>query len=117
MSGTATNRYTGFGQGLASYFGRADPWILSVLGPVSTTRYVGPGSDPLTVGVALRADIVLVGREIRGDSDATLVMELFRVDDGTPLWRGEFDVGVETDLRALQIRIGMEVTEVLDLRR
>ena len=116
-SGTGTNRYAGFGQALATYFGRADPMTLGVLGPVSTARYVVPGSDPLAVGVELGADIVLVGREIRGDSDATLMMELFRVDDGTSLWRGEFEVGQDVDLRALQIRIGTEVTEVLDLPR
>ena len=78
---------------------------------------MGPGSNPLAVGVELGADIVLVGREIRGDSDPTLMMELFRVDDGTSVWRGQFEVGPDVDLRTLQIRIGSEVTEVLDLPR
>jgi TolB-like protein len=117
MSDSATSRYAGFGQGLASYFARADPMILGVLGPVSTARVVTPRSDPLAVGVELGATMVLLGHEIVGDSGPTLVMELLRVDDGTALWRREFRVGSDVDLRALRIRIGAEVTEVLDLPR
>lgn len=117
VSGTALSRYAGFGQGLASYFSRADPMVLGVLGPVSTARPMVPGSEPLAVGVDLGADIVLLGREITGDSDPRFVAELFRVDDGALLWRGEFEVGQETDFRALQMRIAAEVTKVLDLPR
>ncbi len=117
MSGTALSRYAGFGQGLASYFSRTDPMVLGVLGPVSTAPSTVPGSDPLAVGMDLGADIVLIGHEITGDSDSMFVAELFRVDDGASLWKGEFEVGQGTDLRALQIRIGAEVTEVLDLPR
>ena len=116
-SGTVPSRFAGFGQGLASYFGRADPMVLGVLGPVSTARSAGPGSDPLVAGMELDADIVLVGREIMADSDPIFVAELFRVDDGTSLWRREFPVGPGADLRALQTQIGAEVTEVLDLPR
>ena len=116
-SGTALSRYAGFGQGLASYFSRTDPMVLGVLGPVSTARSMVPGSEPLTVGVDLGADIVLLGREITDDSDPRFVAELFRVDDGISLWRGEFEVGLETDFRALQMRIATEVTKVLDLPR
>lgn len=117
MSDSATSRYAGFGQGLASYFARADPMILGVLGPVSTARVMAPGSDPLVVGAELGATVVLLGHEIIGDSGPTLLMELFRVDDGTALWRREFRVGSDVDLRALRIEIGSEVTQVLDLPR
>ena len=117
MSDSATSRYAGFGQGLASYFARADPMLLGVLGPVSTARAVAPASDPLAVGVELGATMVLLGHEIIGDSGPTLVMELFRVDDGTALWRGEFRVGPDVDLRARRLHIGAEVTGVLDLPR
>ena len=110
-------RYAGFGEGLAAYFGRADPTDLGVFGPVSTSRLLESGDDPLAVGRTLGADMVLVGREVAGDLSATLVAELFRVDDGTTLWRGEFDVGPDLDRSALLLRVAMDVTEVLDLPR
>ena len=110
-------RYAGFGEGLAAYFGRADPMDLGVYGPASTSRLLEAGEDPLTVGRTLGADMVLVGREVAGDLDPTLVTELFRVDDGTTLWRGEFAVGPDLDRSALLLRVAIEVTEVLDLPR
>ena len=114
-----SSRYSGFSEGLAAYFGRADPNVLSVFGPASTSQYVEAGADPLAVGQTLGADIVLVGREVPGGLPATLVVELFRVDDGTALWRGEFEVGseVDTDRRLLLIRVATEVTEFLDRPR
>ena len=110
-------RYAGFGEGLAAYFGRADPMDLGVFGPASTSRFVEAGEDPLAVGRTLGADMVLVGREVAGGLSATLVAELFRVDDGTTLWRGEFEVGPDVDRSALLLRVAIEVTEVLDLPR
>ena len=110
-------RYAGFAEGLAAYFGRADPMDLGVLGPASTSRFVESGEDPLAVGRTLGADMVLVGRQGGGDLSATLVVELFRVDDGTTLWRGEFEVGPDSDRSALLLRVAIEVTEVLDLPR
>ena len=110
-------RYAGFGEGLAAYLGRADPTDLGVFGPVSTSRLLESGDDPLAVGRTLGADMVLVGREVAGDLTATLVTELFRVDDGTTLWRGEFDVGPDLDRSALLLRVATDVTEVLDLPR
>ena len=111
--------YAGFGEGLAAYFGRADPNVLGVFGPVSTSQYVEAGADPLAVGQTLGANMVLVGREVPGGLPATLVVELFRVDDGTSLWRGEFEAGseVEADRRLLLTRVATEVTEALDLPR
>jgi hypothetical protein len=44
-------------------------------------------------------------------------MELFRVDDGTTLWRGEFGVGPDLDRSALLLRVALDVTDVLDLPR
>ena len=110
-------RYAGFGEGLTAYFGRADPMDLGVFGPASTSRFVEAGEDPLAVGRTLGADMVLVGREVAGGLSATLVAELFRVDDGTTLWRGEFEVGPDVDRSALLLRVAMEVTEVLNLPR
>ena len=110
-------RYAGFGEGLAAYFGRADPMDLGVFGPASTSRFVEAGEDPLAVGRTLGADMVLVGREVAGGLSATLVAELFRVDDGTTLWRGEFEVGPDLDRSALLLQVAIEVTEVLDLPR
>ncbi len=112
-----SGRYAGFGEGLAAYFGRADPMDLGVFGPASTSRLFEAGEDPLTVGRTLGADMVLVGREVAGDLEPTLVTELFRVDDGTTLWRGEFAVGPDLDRSALLLRVAIEVTEVLDLPR
>ncbi len=109
--------YAGFGEGLAAYFGRADPMDLGVFGPASTSRFVEAGEDPLAVGRTLGADMVLVGREVAGDLSPTLVVELFRVDDGTTLWRGEFGVGPGLDRSALLLRVALDVTEVLDLPR
>ncbi len=108
--------YAGFSEGLAAYFGRADPMDLGVFGPASTSRFVESGEDPLAVGRTLGADMVLVGREVAGNL-STLVVELFRVDDGTTLWRGEFEVGPDVDRSALLLRVAIEVTEVLDLPR
>ena len=90
---------------------------LGVFGPASTSRLLQSGDDPLTVGRTLGADMVLVGREVYGDLSTTLVSELFRVDDGTSLWRGEFEVGPDLDRRALLLRVAREVTEVLNLPR
>ncbi len=112
-----SGRYAGFGEGLAAYFGRADPMDLGVFGPASTSRLLESGDDPLAVGRTLGADMVLVGREVAEDLSATLVTELFRVDDGTTLWRGEFEAGPDLDRSALLLRVAMEVMEVLDLPR
>ena len=108
--------YAGFAEGLAAYFGRADPMDLGVFGPASTSVYAEAGDDPLAVGRTLDADMVLVGREVSG-VPATLVAELFRVDDGMTLWRGNFEVGPDVDRRRLLIDVATEVTEVLDLPR
>ena len=110
-------RYAGFGEGLAAYFGRADPTDLGVFGPASTSRLLESGDDPLAVGRTLGADMVLVGREVSRGPSAALVAELFRVDDGTTLWRGEFEVGPDLDRSALLLQVAIEVTEVLDLPR
>jgi TolB-like protein len=117
--GAGSDPYGGFGEGLAAYFGRADPNVLGVFGPASTSRYVEAGDDPLAVGMALGADMVLVGREVPGGVPVILVAEVFRVDDGTVLWRGEFEVGadVESDRRLLLTRVATEVTEFLGLPR
>ena len=112
-----SGRYAGFGEGLAAYFGRADPMDLGVFGPASTSRSLESGEDPLAIGRTLGADMVLVGREVGGDLSPTLVVELFRVDDGTTLWRGEFEVGPDLDRRALLLQVAIDVTEVLDLPR
>ena len=109
-------RYSGFSEGLTAYFGRADPNDLGVFGPASTSQHVQAGADPLAVGRTFDADMVLVGREVPGNPP-TLVAELFRVDDGTTLWRGEFEVGPDLDRRTLLLRVATEVTEVLDLAR
>ena len=90
---------------------------LGVFGPASTSRLLESGEDPLAVGRTLGADMVLVGREVGGNLSATLVAELFRVDDGTTLWRGEFEVGPDVDRSALLLRVATEVTEVLNLPR
>ena len=118
-SEAGSGRYAGFGEGLAAYFGRADPNVLGVFGPASTSQYVEAGADPLAVGRRLSANMVLVGRELPGGLPATLQVELFRVDDGTTLWRGEFEVGsdADSDRRLLLVRVATEVTEVLDLPR
>ncbi len=110
-------RYSGFAEGLAAYFGRADPNVLGVFGPASTSQYVEAGDDPLGVATTLGADMVLVGREVARNFTPTLVAELLRVDDGTALWRGDFDVGPDMDRRLLLIQVATEVTEVLDLPR
>ena len=114
-----SSRYSGFGEGLAAYFGRADPNVLGVFGPASTSRYVEAGADPLAVGQTLAADMVLVGREVPGGLSATLVVELLRVDDGSSLWRNEFEAGSaeEEERRLLLTRVATEVTEALDLPR
>jgi TolB-like protein len=112
-----SGRYAGFGEGLAAYFGRADPNDLGVFGPASTSEQMESGGDPLAVGRAFDADLILIGHEIAGTPAATLVAELLRVDDGSTLWRGEFEVPLDLDRRELLFRVATEVTEVLDLPR
>ena len=109
--------YAGFGQGLAAYFGRADPMDLGVFGPASTSRLVEAGEEPLALGRTLGADMVLVGREVARDLGAALVVELLRVEDGTTLWRGEYEVGPDADRGALLFEVATEVTDVLYLPR
>ena len=116
-SAPGSSRYAGFGEGLASFFGRIDPREISVLGPASTARLFDPDGDPLEVGRQLEADLILMGREVSSASATTVVAELYRVDSGTLLWSGEFDVGEPEDLRRVQALIGMEVTEALNLPR
>jgi TolB-like protein len=116
-AGAGSGRYAGFGEGLAAYFGRADPNDLGVFGPASTSEQMESGGDPLAVGRAFDADLILVGHEIAGTPAATLVAELLRVDDGSTLWRGEFEVPPDLDRRELLFRVATEVTEVLDLPR
>ncbi len=108
--------YAGFAEGLAAYFGRADPNDLGVFGPASTFELAESLDDPLAVGRTFDADMVLVGREVSG-VPPTLVAELFRVDDGTTLWRGEFEVGPDVDRRTLLLTVATEVTQTLDLPR
>ena len=110
-------RYEGFAESLAAYFGRADPNVLYVFGPASTSVLVEAGDDPLEVGSTLGANLVLVGREASRALAATLVVELYRVDDGTVLWRGDYDVGPNLDRRALLVQVSTEATEALDLPR
>lgn len=110
-------RYDGFGQYLAAYFGRADPMDLGVFGPASTARLVEAGEEPLALGRTLGADMVLVAREVARDLDVVLVVELFHVDDGATIWRGEYDVGPDMDRSALLLEVAMEVTDVLHAPR
>lgn len=113
-----SNRYNGFGEGLASYFGRIDPKELSVFGPASTARHVYPGgNNPVRAGRKLEADIILVGHEEHRDSGVMLIAELFQVESGSLLWSKEFSVNEKEDLHILQTLIGTEVTEILDLPR
>ncbi len=111
-----SSRYAGFGEGLASYFGRVDPRELGVLGPASTADRVAADGDPLEVGRQLAADMILVGHEVARAAGPVLVVEVFRVDSGALLWSGQFDVG-GGDLRQVRSRVGMEVTEALNLPR
>ena len=52
-----------------------------------------------------------------GAAQCFLVGELFRVDDGTTLWRGEYEAGLDLDRSALLLGVALEVTGVLDLPR
>jgi TolB-like protein len=114
---TGPGRYAGFAEGLAAYFGRADPMDIGVFGPASTSRFVESGEDPLSIGRTLGADMILVGREAGGGVSPTLVAELLRVDDGSVLWRGEFEAPADVDRSALLLQVALDVTEVLDLPR
>ena len=51
--------YSGFAEGLAAYFGRADPNDLGVFGLASTSVYAESGDDPLAAGGTLNADLSL----------------------------------------------------------
>lgn len=113
----STQRYAGFAEGLAAYFGRADPQILGVLGPASTGRYASRGLDPLAIGHELLADLVVTGRESGTRGDLSLVVDLLKVADGSILWSREFRIGENTELRDLLTEVSTEVTSVLDLPR
>jgi TolB-like protein len=113
-----SDRYAGFGEGLASYFSRMDPRDLGVLGPASTAdRIAAARGDAREVGRQLDADMILMGREVTRASTLVLVAELLDVDSGALLCSGEYTVGEPGKLRVAQTSIGAEVTEVLDLPR
>jgi len=112
----AGDPYAGFAEGLTAYFSRADPNVLGVFGPASTSQSAESLDDPLAVARTFDADMVLVGREVSGEPPV-LVTELLRVDDGTTLWRGEYEVGPYVDRGALLILVSTEVTQILDLPR
>ena len=111
------DRYAGFAEGLAAYFGRADPQILGVLGPASTERYTNRGLGPVAIGNELLADLVVTGREFGTRDSLSLVVDLLTVADGSNLWSREFRLDENTDFRDLLSQVSTEVTSVLDLPR
>jgi len=111
------DRYSGFSEGLAAYFGRTDPQILGVLGPASTDRYSTQNLDPVAIGNEVFADLVLAGRERDYQANSVLVMNLLQVSDGSILWSGEFNLDSSRDLRDLLVEVSTEVTSVLNLPR
>lgn len=115
---SGSDRYAGFGEGLATYFSRVDPRDLGVLGPASTTDQIAAmDGDARALGRKLEADMILMGREMTRDSTLVLVAQLMSVVTGERLWLGEYEVGEPGALRLAQTRIGTEVTQVLDLPR
>ena len=111
----STDRYAGFAEGLAAYFGRSDPQILGVLGPASTSRYMG--LDPVAIGNELLADLVVTGQEYSAEDNLILAVELIQVSDRSVLWSREFQLTEEADLRGLLVEVSTEVTSILDLPR
>ena len=111
----STDRYAGFAEGLAAYFGRSDPQILGVLGPASTSRYMG--LDPVAIGNELLADLVVTGQEYSAEDNLILAVELIQVIDRSVLWSREFQLTEEADLRGLLVEVSTEVTSILDLPR
>jgi len=113
----STDRYAGFAEGLAAYFGRTDPQILGVLGPASTERYTNRGLEPVAIGTELLADLVVTGHESGTRDSLSLVVDLLEVVSGSNLWSREFRLDENTDLRDLLRQVSTEVTSVLDLPR
>lgn len=111
------DRYEGFAEGLAAYFGRADPQILGVLGPASTDRYAGQGMGALDIGNEVLADLIVTGREQGTEADPILLVELLQVSDASILWKREFMIGENLDLQDLLVEVSTQVTSVLDLPR
>ena len=111
------DRYEGFAEGLAAYFGRADPQILGVLGPASTDRYATQGMGALDIGNEVLADLIVTGREQGTEADPILLVELLQVSDASILWKREFMIGKNLDLQDLLVEVSTQVTSVLDLPR
>ena len=74
----------------------------------------GHSTAPQKLFTAARAFVVAGAATDR--AGPVLVVEVFRVDSGALLWSGQFDVG-GGDLRQVRSRVGMEVTEALNLPR
>ena len=87
-----------------------------VVRPLSSTRrYAGLDKDPVEVGRALGADIVLEGSVYRAGEALRVSVRLVRVRDGTALWADQIDQGW-TDIFAVQDRIAERIVGALAVR-
>jgi DNA-binding winged helix-turn-helix (wHTH) protein/tetratricopeptide (TPR) repeat protein len=78
-------------------------------------KYLNPTNDPLTAGLKLNVDALLVGTILQSDSRIRLKIQLIRTQDGVILWADKFDEDF-TDIFAVEDRISEQVVEALKLK-
>lgn len=78
-------------------------------------KYLNPTNDPLTAGLQLNVDALLIGTILQSDSRVRLKIQLIRTQDGVTLWADKFDEDF-TNIFALEDRISEQVAESLELK-
>jgi tetratricopeptide (TPR) repeat protein/DNA-binding winged helix-turn-helix (wHTH) protein len=102
----------GMADALISKLGGEDI-IVRPLGSVS--KYVDLGSDPLTAGRDLGADILLDGTIQTSGDKIRVAAKLLRVADGKQLWSAQFDQ-TYTDIFSVQDSISEKVASALKIK-
>jgi DNA-binding winged helix-turn-helix (wHTH) protein/TolB-like protein/Flp pilus assembly protein TadD len=77
--------------------------------------YAGKENDPTMIGRGLSVDAVLVGSVRKLDDRIRVNAQLFRVEDGKPLWADTFD-GRAADIFTLQDRISEQLSQAMTLK-
>ncbi|HEV2764092.1 MAG TPA: protein kinase, partial [Pyrinomonadaceae bacterium] len=78
----------------------------------SVLKYADEEVDPVLAGRALAVDFVLDGRALRAGDRLRVTVQLVSVENGAPLWAGQFDENSK-DILSLQDSISAQVAGAL----
>jgi TolB-like protein/predicted Ser/Thr protein kinase len=88
---------------------------VKIKAPTAVSSGKGQQPDPLSLGLALGADAVLVGRATAQDQSLTLWLRIVKTSDGSQVWSKGYDLR-QTDALTLQELVATEVAAGLGLR-